>query len=85
MYNVLIFYALFNEEAPFYKQFGSGGTILLVILERRPHFIGYLRDEASVSWVNLGGSCWIFYLCPKLCWRWAGVLFLWSMLYLESR
>ena len=46
MYNVLIFYALFNEEAPFYKQFGSGDTILLVILERRPHFIGYLMEEA---------------------------------------
>ena len=40
LYNVLILYALFNEEAPFYKLFGRGDTILLVIFERRPHFIG---------------------------------------------
>ena len=26
--NVLSFYTLFNEEAPFYNQFGCGGTIL---------------------------------------------------------
>ena len=43
---VLIFYAFFREEAPFYRQFGRGGTILLVILERRPLFIGYLSEEA---------------------------------------
>ena len=46
LYNVFIFDAFFNEEAPFYTQFGRGGTILLVILERRPHFIGFLREEA---------------------------------------
>mgnify|MGYP001800828951 FL=1 len=34
-YNVLFSYTLFNEEAPFYEQFGRGGTILWVILERR--------------------------------------------------
>ena len=28
LYNVLSFYTLFNEEAPFYKQFGWGSTIL---------------------------------------------------------
>ena len=45
-----------------FKQFGRGGTTLLVILERRPQFISYLRDEASVSWVNLRGGCWIFFI-----------------------
>ena len=45
-----------------FKQFGRGGTTLLVILERRPQFISYLRDEASVSWVNLGGGWWIFFI-----------------------
>ena len=38
----------------FYKQFGSGGTILLVIFESRRHFIGYFqRGEA-----NLSGKFW---------------------------
>ena len=36
MENVLIFNVLINEEAPCSKQFGRRGTILLVILERRP-------------------------------------------------
>ena len=36
LYNVLSFYTLFDEEAPFYNQFGCGGTILLVILVRGP-------------------------------------------------
>ena len=39
-------YALFYKEVPLYWLFGRGGTILLVIFERRPHFMGYL---------NLGG------------------------------
>ena len=56
LYIVLIFYTIFTEEAPFYWQFERGGTILLVILERRPHFIGYLREEALVYSVNLGGG-----------------------------
>ena len=52
----------------------------MVILERRPHFIGYLREEEPFYWVNLGGGWWIFLfmsktmlevgwsfiLCPKL-------------------
>ena len=55
------FYTLFNEEAPFYwEEFGRGGTILLVILERRPHFIGYLREEAPFYWVNCGEGWWSF-------------------------
>ena len=62
LYNVLIFYALFNEEAPFYKQFGRGGTILLIILARRPHFIGYFREEAPFYWVNLGGGWCSFFI-----------------------
>ena len=43
-YNVLFLYTLFNEEAPVYWQFWGGGAILVVILVRRPHFIGYLRE-----------------------------------------
>ena len=50
----LFFYTLFNEEAPFYWQFARGGTILLVILVRRPHFIGSL--------VNLVGGWWSFFI-----------------------
>ena len=62
LYNVLIFYTLFSEGAPFYKQFGRGGAILLVILERRPHFIGLFREEAPFYWVNLGGGWWSFFI-----------------------
>ena len=52
---VLTFYALFNDEAPFIGNLRVG-TILLVILERRPHFIGYLSEEASFYQVNLEGG-----------------------------
>ena len=50
-YNVLFSYTLFNEEAPFYEQFGRGGTILLVILERRlvDVFI-HVQNYAGVGW-----------------------------------
>ena len=76
LYNVLIVHTLFSEEAPFYKQFGRGGAILLVILERRPHFIGLFREEAPFYRVNLGGGWWSFFcLRPKPCWRLAGVSF----------
>ena len=57
LYNVLFFYVLFNEEAPFYKQLGRGGIILLVNFERRPHFIGYLSEKEPFYWGNLGGGC----------------------------
>ena len=63
LYNVSIFCTLFNEEAPFYKQLGRGGTILLVNLESRPLFIDYLM-------VKFGRK-----LCPKLCWMLAKVSF----------
>ena len=46
----------------------------IVILERRPYFIGYMREETPFYWVSLGGGWWIF-LCPKLCWRLAGASF----------
>ena len=76
LYIALIFYILFDEAAPFYWQFWRGGPILLAFRERRPHFIGYLREEGPFYWVNLGGGWWIFfYLCQKLCWRLAGVSF----------
>ena len=53
-------------------------AILLVILERRTQFIGYLREDVHVPfyWVNLRGDLVeFFYLCSKLCWRVAGVSF----------
>ena len=34
----------------------SEGTVLLVILEWRPHFIAILRGEAPFDWVNLGAG-----------------------------
>ena len=57
--------------------------MLFIVLERRPHFIGYMREEAPI----LLGNFWrtfeeFIYLCPKLCWRLAGVL--WSTLDLEG-
>ena len=72
----------FNFLYPFWW----GGTILLVILDRRPHFIGFLREEAPFYWLfERGGTILLsksgrrlvdfFYLCPKLCWRLAGVSF----------
>ena len=38
---------------------------LLVISERRPHFIINLREEITFHWVDLGGVWWKFYLYPK--------------------
>ena len=32
----------------------------MVILERRPHFTGYFREEAQFYWVKLGGGWWSF-------------------------
>ena len=56
----------------------------MVILERRPQFLSYLRDEASVSWVNLGKSCWIFLFMSKTMLEVGWSFILWSMLYLEG-
>ena len=66
LYNVLSFYLY---------SFQRRGTLLQVILERRLHFIGYLREEEPFYWVNLRGSWRSFYLYPKLGWRLAGVSF----------
>ena len=74
-----------NEAAPFYKHFGRGGTISLLVLERSPEFIGYLREEASFYWVNLGGSLVNYFLFmseTKLKVGWSFIL--WSMLYLDG-
>ena len=48
--------------APFYAQFRRGGTILLVILERKHHFIGYFREEAPFYWVYLGEGWWSVFI-----------------------
>ena len=56
----------------------------MVIFERRPQFIWYLREEASFYWLNLGGGLVeFFYLRPKLVVGWSFIS--WSMLYLEGR
>ena len=34
----------------------------MVMLERRPHFIGHLREEEPFYWVNLGVGWWIFFV-----------------------
>ena len=46
----------------YFKQFGRGGAILLVILEGRPQFIGDVREEAPFYWVKLGGGWWTFFI-----------------------
>ena len=62
---------------------------------RRQHFIGNFGEEAPFYWLfQRGGAILLgkfgrrlvefFDLCPKLCWRLAGVSFLWSMLNLEG-
>ena len=63
-------------------QFARGGTNLLVILVRRRHFIGHLREEAPFYSVNLGGG--VFILMSKTILEVGWGFILWSMLYLES-
>ena len=36
-----------GERAPFYSLFWRSSPILLAIRERKPHFIGYLIEEAQ--------------------------------------
>mgnify|MGYP001791437161 CR=1 FL=1 len=56
LYIVLIlFYTLFNGEAPFFWN-ERGGTILLVILVRNPHSMVYLRN----FWKEAGGVFFIY-------------------------
>ena len=62
LFNILIFYAPFNEEAPFHKQYGRGATTLLVNLGRGPYFIGYFREEAPFYSINLGGGWLSFFI-----------------------
>ena len=41
---------------------------------RRHHFNVYDREDTPFYWVSLGGHCGSFFLlCPKQCWRLAGV------------
>ena len=60
----------------------------MVILEERPHFIGYLSKEAPFYLVNLRGGWWIFlFMCKTMLevgWSGAGVSFYGPMLYLEG-
>ena len=37
----------------------------MVTLERRPHFIGYLSEEAPIYRVNLEGGWWSFFIYVK--------------------
>ena len=51
----------------------------MTISERRPHFIGYLREEEPFYW------WWSFsVLMPKIMLEVGCSVILWSMLYLES-
>ena len=79
---VLLFFTLFNEEATFYKQFGRGGAILLVFFGE---FIGYVREEASFYWADLGGGWLEFFLIMSKTMQEVGWSFiLWFLLYLEG-
>ena len=50
--------------------------MLFVFLDRRPHFIGFLREEGPLLLSSSGRRLVdFFYLCPKLCWGLAGVSF----------
>ena len=73
LYNLSLFIPFFNEEAPLYKQYGRGGIILLLILKRRPHFIGLI----------FGGG-WLSVFMSKNMLEVGLSLTLWSMFYLEG-
>ena len=58
----------------------------MAVLGRRRYFSGYFGEKAPIYWLFERGapSYWVnweddgegfFYLCPKLCWRLAGVSF----------
>ena len=75
LYNVLSFYLY---------SFQRRGTLLQVILERRLHFIGYLREEQPFYWVNLRGSWRSFLFISKTRLEVGWCVILWSILYLEG-
>ena len=84
LYIVFNFFTIVNEEALLYWQLARGGSILLVILVRRLHFIDYLGQEAPFCWVNLRG-CWSsFSFMSKTMLGIGWSFILWPMLYLEG-
>ena len=56
----------------------------MVTLERRPHFICYLREEKPSYWVNLEGWLSFFLFISKTMLEVGWSFILWSMLYLEG-
>ena len=56
----------------------------MVILERRPHFIGLFREEAPFYWVNLGGGWWVFLFMSKTMLEVGWSFILCYMFYLEG-
>ena len=57
----------------------------MVTLERRPYFIGYLSEEATFYWVNLGVGWWsFFFFMSKTMLEIGWSFILRSMLYLED-
>ena len=56
----------------------------MVVLERRLHFIGYLREEEPFYWVNLRGSWRSFLFISKTRLEVGWCVILWSILYLEG-
>ena len=60
LYVVFLFHNISIEEAPFYWLFWRGGTILLSLMERRSHSIGYLTEDLPLYWAILGGRMFSF-------------------------
>ena len=56
----------------------------MVILERRAHPIGFLREEAPFYRVNLGGGTWVFLFMSKTVLEVGSSFILWSKLYLKG-
>ena len=57
----------------------------MVILEGRPHLIGYLSEEAPLYRVNKRGGWWIFFLfISKALLEVGWSLILWPKLYLDG-
>ena len=83
---VLLFFTLFNEEATFYKQFGRGGAILLVIFgEETPVY--WLCERGGIILLGRFGRrlAGVFFLIMSKTMQEVGWSFiLWFLLYLEG-
>ena len=73
-------YTLLNEEASFYWQVGRGGTILLVLLERRPHFLAISERRHHFIGRRLV-EFFLLTLTPKTMLNFGWIFIPWYMLY----